>query len=561
MIESSKQSGEIMEKQKLYARITNEYSLKILNWAIKKTGNRPDGEDLAQEVLLQIFMAVQRQKRIEKLENLIWKVAHYVWCNYARELSKSNFDALDESLSDATDFTRDLADNEALALELARMRRQIANLSYIQREAMILHYLDGLPIAEVAKKLGTTESAITWHLFDARKRIKKEFECMKDNNSHIYRPGKLALGGSGLMPPNPDTEKINESLIKQNICLLCYKDGKTIDELVEFTGIPKPYLEFDLDWLVKREFLSIIGRKYYTTFPIISKQHLQKRGAIYQSTRKKYIDRIIAYLWDNEQMIRAINFYGANFPTEKLMWSMIMMFTSYVSRNSELLLQLKKRDEREIRPDGGRYYIMAVDCSDDQNGFVNHEGWNEFYGICSDSCATNSEYDHYYWLGVYTFANKEYHPEIIKTNRDTQALLHKIYCSVIEPDFNINYLTSDEKEKLAEAVRDGLISKIDNRYQPNFVIMTPEQLSQLQMDVYAPLLAAITPTMQELAETFHEMHRTEFPKSCHGYINYHTYIELWNFGIFTLMFAAGDGLLYLPKTPENGTPLTLVIIK
>jgi DNA-directed RNA polymerase specialized sigma24 family protein len=62
-----------MEKQGLFAKITDEYSAKILNWAVKKTGSRPDGEDLAQEVLLQVFSAVLRQDRIEKLERFIWK--------------------------------------------------------------------------------------------------------------------------------------------------------------------------------------------------------------------------------------------------------------------------------------------------------------------------------------------------------------------------------------------------------------------------------------------------------------------------------------------------------
>ena len=96
-------------------------------------------------------------------------MAHYVWCNYARELSKSNLEVLDEAISDGRDFASDLAEYETLNLELARMRIKIANLSFVKREAMILHYLDGLPVAEVARKLETTESAITWHLFDARK--------------------------------------------------------------------------------------------------------------------------------------------------------------------------------------------------------------------------------------------------------------------------------------------------------------------------------------------------------------------------------------------------------
>lgn len=555
-----------MEKQKLFAKITNEYSAKILNWAVKKTGSRLVGEDLAQEALLQIFNAVLKQDRIEKLENFVWKVSHYVWCNYARELSKSNFEVLDEVISNGNDFTIDFAEYESLNIELARMRRKIANLSFVQRESMILHYLDGLPVADVAKRLETTESAITWHLFDARKKIKKEFDCMKESNSHVYRPGKLSLGGSGMIPTNPDTNMVNESLIKQNLCLLCFRDGRTLDELAELTGIPKPYLEFDLEWLVRREFLSLNGKRYNITFPVISQKHFQDRGALYQSTREEYIDKIIEYLWEKEEEIRAINFYGSDFPTEKLMWSISMMFTSYVSRNSELLQQLKKRDEREIRPDGGRYYIMAVDCSEnqevDKDGFLKPKGWNDYYGICSDSCATNGLYDRYYWLGVYTFSSKEYHPEIINnSNKNNQALLHKIYCSVIEPNFTVNSLDSTEKEKLAEAVQNGLITKTNDGYKPNFVVMTPEQLSRLQKEIYAPLLLFITPKMKELSEIFRKMYKAEFPKSSHGYIEYHTYMDLWDFGVFTLMFASEDKKLYQPETPEKGVPLTLVIVK
>jgi len=140
-------------------------------------------------------------------------------------------------------------------------------------------------------------------------------------------------------------------------------------------------------------------------------------------------------------------------------------------------------------------------------------------------------------------------------------MLHKIFCSVTEPNFKVDDLSIDEKEKLAEAVQNGLIAKINNCYKPNFVVMMPEQLAKLQKDIYAPRLLSITPKMKELAEIFREMYRSEFPKTSHGYIDYHTYMDLWDFGVFTLMFAAVDGKLYLPETPEKGVPLTLVIIK
>jgi len=88
--------------------------------------------------------------------------------------------------------------------------------------------------------------------------------------------------------------------------------------------------------------------------------------------------------------------------------------------------------------------------------------------------------------------------------------------------------------------------------------------SSAQIEVhyaFAPLLLSIEPKMKELTEIFSGMYRSEFPKTSHGYIDYHTYMDLWDFGVFSLMFAAVDGKLYLPETPEKGVPLTLVIIK
>ncbi|WBW96507.1 RNA polymerase sigma factor [Oceanirhabdus sp. W0125-5] len=556
-----------MDYQKLFKQITDEYSAKILNWAVKKTGSRIDGEDLAQEVLLQVFSAITKEKKIEKIENFIWKVAHFVWCNNLRTLSKHKNSALiDESLWDGFDFVKDIIEKEAIAYELDYMRRKIADLSYIKREAMILHYLDGLSIVEVAKKLNITDSAVKWHLFDARKKMKREFDSMKKDNSYVYRPGKLILGLSGMPGPNPDTKRVNESLIRQNICLLCYNNLKTIDEISKLTGVPKPYLEFDLNWLIDREFLTLNGNKYSTTFPIIGKKHRQDIGDLYSKTRTDYIDKIINYLYNHESDIKKIGFYGSDFETEKLMWSIIMLFLSYFSRNSDIAVKLKEKNDRPIRPDGGQYYIIGNDLSDNQklnpNGYFTPKGWSDFYGICSDICATNGEYESYYWLGLYNFKGSSYHPEIVSdTNKNSRKLWHKLFCSLIDTDFDINKLSVEDKEKLAINVQNGIVSKNNDKFKPNFIIMSKEQLTQLQEEIFVPLLKKLEPKTKELVEIISEMHSKNMPPVNKGCIDYFTYLDLWYFGIYTYIFAAQDKKLYIPPTPEAGTPLTLVLIK
>ena len=551
-----------MKSELLTDKIAKSHLPQILGWAICKTGNRDTGEELAQEVFAQFFTAAAKAVRIEKPENLLWKVAHYCWCNHLRKRNKESLlTVLHDNLPDGTDFTDDLAQSAFTAARIATMRREISNLSRLQREAMILHYLDGLSVAETAKKLYTTESAATWHLFDARRKVRKEIENMDEKTEYVYRPGKLSIGVSGDGGPNPDTKLVSGSLIRQNLCLLCYREGKTLDELAALTGIPKPYLEFDLDWLAEREFMTREGKKYATAFPIISQNHMKEIDNLYRDTRKDLIDKVIDCLWAHESEIRAIGFYGTNFPAERLMWAIITMFISFVSRNSPLLTRLKKMDDRPIRPDGGKYIIMASDKSAADEVYPSEILWGGYSGIWSDSCIPGNDTDMYFWLGVNRFAKSEYHPEITRADVAARSLLHRVYTSAAEPGFADNNLDSHSKEALARAIADGLIDKTATGYKPKFVVFTAEQLDKLREKIYRPLMESIEPVLNDLGKKIAGMHKADFPRIHKHYADYHSYIDLWDFGIYTLMYAAKDGKLWMPETPEQGTPLTLVLVK
>jgi hypothetical protein len=431
---------------------------------------------------------------------------------------------------------------------------------------LVLHYLDGLSVARAAEKLNITQSALKKHLFQARNKVKREMGDMKTETSYVYQPGRLILGCSGTVPPEPDTVKVNDNLIRQNILLLCYDAPKNLDDLAALTGIPKPYLEPETAWLTEREFLELEGKKYTTVIPIMGKKHKQDIGEIYSRNRRDLSDVVIEYLRGKLPEIRRIGFYGADFEEGRLMWPVMMLFLSYFSRNSETATRLKARDAREIRPDGGEYYVIGNDQSGNQEinpkGYFRPDVWSHFYGIISDSCETGGKTDSYYWLGVYNFSAREYRPEIAdENNRYAQKAWHKLFCSLIEPGFSADRLSGDEKEMLTTAIQKGFVVKEKGGYKPSFIILTAAQLGRLQTEIFAPLLGRITPKLQELAGTIATLHAKKLPKRNEGYIGYFTYVDLWQFGIYALMFAAEDGKLYLPKTGEEGAPLTLVVVK
>lgn len=121
----------------------------------------------------------------------------------------------------------------------------------------------------------------------------------------------------------PDTDGINDSLTRQNICLMCYEQPKNVSELSEKLGIPRAYIENDLDWLLKKEFLSREGNRYGTTFMIQSPREEQDIFAVYMAHRNTLCYVIADELSAAERVIHSIGFHGSNQSMSRLLWLLI----------------------------------------------------------------------------------------------------------------------------------------------------------------------------------------------------------------------------------------------
>lgn len=535
----------------IFNQIADDYSQMLLNWAYKKLGDRDKAEDLAQEVLLQVFAAISKSTSdgvsIEKMDNFVWKIAHYAWCHYLRknEHYKMCVPADNLQLEENMDFVADLAENEYQKQLILRMREKIVSLNFLQREIMIMYYIDGASINQIAMRYNIGESTVKWHLFDTRKKLKKEITTM-ENNDFVYRPRKLHMGMNGQACPNPDTKVIENSLTKQNICIICYHQPKTINELTEILGIPKAYIENDIEWLVAREFLIESKTGYSTSFMIETAEDEQRKYAIYLKHKNTMSDVIISELTTAEEKIRSIGFYGCDKPLDKLLWLLIYRFCNYQPIPYVA-------DDAPVRPDGGKYFPLGFDRTDFSKGdkSLDTTGWAYNGSMCNDN---------YWWFGLYNFGQSEIEDMMDEYTAEWKNL-HEMLCNIIQSDNDISTLDENQKFNLSKLVQKGFITISGKNAFPNFCVFTSEQYQQLEEAVFEPIVRKLEKEIVLLANDLAKLCKIKVPKQLKNYYNLFVRMALCDIGYVTTIFAFQDGKLYKPRDNHDGEFLTLVYIK
>src|SRR5579884_344577 len=126
-----------------------------------------DAEDVVQEAILRAFLSLSSLRDRTKFEAWLCGIALNV-AKQRRRRAATEARLLDGSLEgsgSAPEEERELLD---------AVRRAVELLPPAQRDAVLLHYVDGLTCEEVAALLGSTAGAIRVRLHRARTRLRDE---------------------------------------------------------------------------------------------------------------------------------------------------------------------------------------------------------------------------------------------------------------------------------------------------------------------------------------------------------------------------------------------------
>ena len=152
--------------------IYDKYYYKIYNWALNKTNNKEDAEDLTNSVFLSIFEYLNKNIKVEKIENLIWKIAYNLWCTKAKEYVKEknniNFDE---------EYQVKYETNMLDKIIYKEIVNNLSNIGLTQKEELSfkMYYCNDLSIKEISEKLNSTQSNIKYYLYSTRNKIKERY--------------------------------------------------------------------------------------------------------------------------------------------------------------------------------------------------------------------------------------------------------------------------------------------------------------------------------------------------------------------------------------------------
>lgn len=256
-----------MKRQDVENTIT-EYLKPVFGFALKRCKSIHDAEDLSQEIVLRAYRALLAKEDIADMGKFIWTVAHNTLSNYYRDAAKSMIGVSIDEVSELIADPDSLIDEDDNAELLHRFQIEIAYLSKLQRRIVIAYYFENHKQADIASELGIPLGTVKWHLFEAKKELKRGMDKMRKASELKFNPIKFHYYGVTGSVGTKSPDEFFRSALSQNVCYCVRNTAKTINEIADDLGVSPVYVETEVEFLEEYGFLQVQKDRYIVNFII-----------------------------------------------------------------------------------------------------------------------------------------------------------------------------------------------------------------------------------------------------------------------------------------------------
>lgn len=553
---------------KLSEALLCAYAKKILGFAYEKTGNSYEAEDLAQEIMVQLLICMDKETEIESLSSFVYTVSCYTWSKYLRSNKKHwNYASIDETVNLAVEEDNMLEAENRLMYE--KLRKAISALAKTQREIIIMHYYENKSTGEISRILGINDSTIRWYLGSIKKDLKEKIN-MSEKNLDV-RPVKMWVGIDGWITDESDKAEPMEDLLEQNIAALCYGEPLSISEISEKLNVASAYLEKHIEHMVYMDFLKQTGKRYQTNFFIKDLKVLETEIIYGYENAKPYADKIYDGVMARKEEINSIDYFNkSDINNDYFMWHVLLKIAQEMAY--EVMFKVWKDYnivDRPLRKDGSKYWVIAGICYESFKGL--NESQTEYQKYRSSNGYKNNNVGLAELYQADTFFLSLC--DLYWRNTSSSEVIKKLVGAVItirdkyyKNGIKLSEFTEYEKLMISEFVEDGYITIKDDRPIINIPILTEDQMKKLNdivekikndlgKDLLKEYILGFGKAMEPLIPSFLDK----------GIRNYHKFAVMGGFDMFGYMIKeAKEGehvKLELPDEEAAKYALTMLVLK
>ncbi len=519
-----------MDKNNLNMKMQN-MAKAILSYCKARTDSHFDAEDLAQDIIVEIYKSAGNLKNEEAFYAFMWSIAGNVYKQWCKKKAKK----AETELSDGVPFEEAEDENDEIYL----LRRELALLNQKYRKAVILYYVEGRNCSEISRILSVSESMVKYLLFKSRQILKEGMKMERNFGAQSYNPKGLSL----LFWGNGTNRYYNlcESKISQNILFACYNDKLTAEQISLEIGVTLPYMEDKLGELCEFDLLKKDGNRYYTNIVIFTKDFMSEVVAKTLSLKENIASIISDSAESKKVQIRQMNFHGSDMSDNSLLWQLtcFVLFEAVIEN-------LHEKTEIEYPKDkfGAECFVWgAEECEENY--------WKEQYGFWVSACE-NSQGD------LIHFMDFPINGERVNDYFFDRQNAVNLFIDIAK---NKTQFTSENDMTLvAEMIRAGYVKKDGDKISVNAPVLTAMQREKIK-ELFSVEIEAIAVEAEKMMSAVEKIIRNHMPVHLKSQAKAMAYLRLFEDALAAPVATLVERKFIVPYNGDAILPTTFVVAR
>lgn len=530
---------------------------KIYQFSYHRCSTSFEAEDLCSDIILAILSAVQKQNSIENFYAFAWLVARRFYADYCEKRNRTcqmiNIENSELPFVSKENELNDFIEETDMQKQLQEILSEIAFLSKAYREVMVLYYIDGMKIRDIAESLNISETTVKQRLFSARNTVRKEVKSMNNRNLSL-KPVRFAIWGTGNPYGNDPCAK-TERVFSQNLIYLCKNKPKSAKELSEELCIPMPYIEEELEIQCRGEngsygmLRKLDNGKYTINILLADYEEYRQANRIYEKHLSSFCRILKINLEKNKEKILAFPYLSTQNDLHYILWSFIPK--TLWDFEQKINKRIAEKYFPNVTPVDRKYSCVAVALTDGQKPI------SDLYESDGIDAAAVGGYKSVFIANLYGKRINKHFDCYHNFSHDAELLM--ILKAI--GGLSIDSLTEAEKEIAAKAIECDYLRKLGNIIEPKIVVIEKQSAADfynLAFDFNKDMEAMIEEIAEELAD-FIQKHIPE-----HLINEYQIYTQLIT---GTRMLSAvieeciKDRVLSAPEKPMGAEGMLMIVEK